>query len=118
VPRETRLNPAGAVHDGLAAILFSGTADADLVNDWTRHVRGKELRPDSTLIWDKAAFRKKKDLDVIARESGHHTLFLPPYSPDLSRIEPDFVNLRKIRQYAPPDTALSDIVRSYGNYSE
>lgn len=72
----------------------------------------------STLLWDNAPFHKTKDLEVIARESGHHTLFLPPYSPDFSRIEPDFANLKKIRQYAPPDTFLSDIVRSYGNYCE
>ena len=78
----------------------------------------KELRPDSTLIWDNAPFHKQKDLEAIARDSGHYILFLPPYSPDFSRIEPDFTDLKKIRQYAPADTSLSDIVRSYGNYSE
>jgi transposase len=78
----------------------------------------KEPRPDSTLIQDNAAFHKQKDLEAIARESGHHILFLPPYSPDFNRIEPDFANIKKIRQYTPPDTSLSDIIRSYGNYSE
>ena len=58
----------------------------------------KELPPDSTPIWDNAAFHKQTDLEAIARENGHHTLFLPPYSPDFSRIEPDFANLKKIRQ--------------------
>jgi transposase len=114
----TSLIAARRGKDLLAPMLFSGTADAALVNDWTRRMLCKELRPDSTLIWDNAPFHKPNDLEAIARESGHHILFLPPYSPDLSRIEPDFANLKKIRQYAPPDTPLSDIIRSYRNYSE
>lgn len=102
--------------DFLAPMLFSGTADASLVNDWTRQMLCKELRPNSTMIFDNAAFHKKKDLEAVAGEHGHHLLFLPPYSPDLSRIEPDFANIKKRRQYAPPGTPLSDIVRCYGNY--
>jgi transposase len=43
-------------------------------------------------------------------------LFLPPYSPDFSRIEPDFANIKKRRQYAPANTSLADIIISYGNY--
>lgn len=114
----TSLMAARRGKDFLAPMLFSGTADAARVNNWTRRMVCKELRPESTLIWDNAPVHSKNDLEAIARESGHHTLFLPPYSPDFSRIEPDFANLRKIRQYAPSDTPLSAIVRSYGNYSE
>ena len=99
-------------------MLFPGTADTDLVNDWMRHMLCKELRPDSTIIWDNAAFHKKKDLEAIAGEHGHHILFLPPYSPDFSPIENDFANLKKIRQYAQSDTPISDIIKSYGNYLE
>ena len=114
-PRES-LIAARRGKDFLAPMLFFGTADADLVNDWTRHMLCKELRPNSTLIFDNAAFHKKKDLEVIAREYGHHVLFLPPYSPDFSRIEPDFANIKKRRQYAPPATPISDVIKSYGNY--
>ena len=52
----------------LAPMLFFGTANTDLVNDWTRHMLCKELRPNSTLIYDNAAFHKQKDLKAIARE--------------------------------------------------
>ena len=97
-------------------MLFSGTADTDLVNDWTRHMLCKELRPNSTIIYDNAAFHKKKDLEAIASERGHHILFLPPYSPDFSRIEPDFANIKKRRQYAPINTPIADIIKCYGNY--
>ena len=63
-------------------------------------------------------FIKRKTLRSSPATAATTLLFLPPYSPDLSRIEPDFANLKKIRQYAPSDTPLSDIIRSYGNYSE
>jgi putative transposase len=112
----TSLIAARRGKDFLAPMLFEGTADTDLVNDWTRHMLCKELRPNSTIIYDNAAFHKKKDLEAIARASGHHILFLPPYSPDFSRIEPDFANIKKRRQYAPPDTPLTDIIKSYGSY--
>jgi len=99
-------------------MLFPGTADTNLVNDWTRHMLCKELRPDSTIIWDNAAFHKKNDLEAIAGEHGHSILFLPPYSPDFSPIENDFANIKKIRQYAPPNTPIANIIKSYGNYLE
>jgi transposase len=104
--------------DFLAPMLFPGTADTDLVNDWTRRMLCKELRPNSTIVWDNAAFHKKKDLEAIAAEHGHYVLFLPPYSPDFSPIENDFANIKKIRQYAPHDTPITDIITSYGNYLE
>ncbi len=94
---------------------FSGTTDAALVNAWLRHMLCKELRPHSTLIFDNAAFHKKKDLEAIAQENGHQVLFLPPYSPDLNPIEHDFANLKKRRQFAPSNTSLADLIKSYGN---
>ena len=112
----TSLIAARRGKDFLAPMLFEGTADADLVNDWTRNVLCKELRPDSTIIWDNAPFHKKKDLEDIAREYGHHAIFLPPYSPDFNPIENDFANIKKRRQYAPPNTPIADIIKSYGNY--
>lgn len=75
----------------------------------------KELHPHSTLIFDNATFHKKKDLAAIAQEQGHHVLFLPPYSPDLNRIERDFANIKKQWQYAPPGTSLDTIIENNGN---
>ena len=98
-----------------ATLLFQGAAQAELVNAWTRQMLCKELRPGSTIIWDNAAFHKKSDLAAIAAEQGHPGLFLPPYSPDLNPIEHDFANLKKLRQFAPPNTSLETIIRNYGN---
>jgi putative transposase len=114
-PRQS-LIAARRGQDFLAPMLFSGTATTNLVNHWTRFRLCQELRPNSTIIFDNAAFHNKKDLEAVAHEHGHHILFLPPYSPDFSRIEPDFANLKKRRQYAPPNTPLADIIKCYGNY--
>ncbi len=102
--------------DFLAPMLFSGIADTGLVNQWVGQMLCKTLRPNSTLIFDNAAFHKRQDLEAIAQERGHYVRFLPPYRPDFNRIEPDFANIKKIRQYASPNTPLFDIVKSYGNY--
>jgi len=114
-PRES-LIAARRGKDFLAPMLFPGTANTQLVNEWTEHMLIRELRPNSTLIFDNAAFHKKNDLEEIALKYGHHILFLPPYSPDFNRIESDFANIKKRRQYAKPILPLADIVRQYGNY--
>ena len=101
----------------LAPLLFPGTANTDLVNHWTKTMLIKELHPHSTLIFANTVFHKKKDLEAIAQDQGHHILFLPPYSPDFNHpIEHDFANLKKQRQYAPPGTSLDSLIKNYGNY--
>ena len=93
----TSLIAARRGKDLLAPMLFSGTADAALVNDWTRRMLRKELRPDSTLIWTMPLSQTERPRGH-RRDSGHHILFLPPYSPDFSRIEPyPFNRFRSVR---------------------
>lgn len=104
--------------DFLAPLLFFGTTNTEWVNRWMEQMLFKELRPNSTLIFDNAAFHNKNDLEAIAHQHGHHILFLPPYSPDLNPIEHDFANLKRQRQFAPPETALAEIIKCYGNYTE
>ena len=112
----TSLIAARRGSDFLAPVLFPGTANAALVSDWLKTMLCRELHPNSTLIFDNAAFHNKKDLEAIAQEHGHHVLFLPPYSPDLNPIERDFANIKKQRQYATPGTSLDMIIKAYGNY--
>lgn len=102
----------------LAPMLFSGTANAELVNAWMKQELIPRLRPHSTIILDNAAFHKKADLEAIAKPHGHHILFLPPYSPDFNPIEKTFANIKKYRQNAPQDASIDAIIKSYGNYLE
>lgn len=102
-------------HQWLAPMIFKGTANAALVNQWFRQMLCKELRPGSTIIWDNARFHKKTELEAIAQEHGHHILFLPPYSPDFNPIENDFATLKKQRQNAPQDTTIEQLIAMYRN---
>jgi len=109
----TSLIAARRGKDFLAPMLFEGTAHTALVNHWFEHQLIPELRPASTIIWDNAAFHNKENLSDIAAKYGHFVLFLPRYSPDFSPIEHDFANLKKIRQYASPNTTIDEIINMY-----
>ena len=102
----------------LAPVLFKGSTNALWFNQWLEEHLIPELKQNSTLILDNAAFHRKDDVFRIAQQAGHKVLFLPPYSPDFNRIEQDFAILKKRRIYSPPDTSLDDLVKSYGNYLE
>lgn len=102
----------------LAPILFKGSTNALWLNQWLEEHLIPELKPNSTLILDNAPFHRKNDVFRIAEQAGHKVLFLPPYSPDLNRIEQDFAILKKRRIYSSPNISLDEIVKSYGNYLE
>ncbi len=100
----------------IAPMVFTGTADTLLVNAWFKQILCPELRPNSTIIFDNARFHNKAQLIQIAKQNGHHILFLPPYSPDFNPIEQDFGTLKKIRQFAPSNVSIESIIKMYKNY--
>lgn len=99
----------------LAPILFQGSTNSVLFNQWLEHHLLQELQSPSILILDNARFHKKDDVRRIAAQAGHIVLFVPPYSPDFNPIKQDFATIKKIRMYAPSGTTLDSIIQSYGN---
>ena len=102
----------------LAPVLFNGSTNALWFNQWLSEHLLPELKLNSTLILDNAAFHRKDDVFRIAEAAGHKVLFLPPYSPDFNRIEQDFAIIKKRRIYATFGSLLNDMIKSYGNYLE
>ena len=98
-----------------APLLFEGSLDSSVFNQYLKEQLLKELQPGSLIIMDNAAFHKTRKTRGILEESGHELVFLPPYSPDFNPIEKHFANLKKIRTCQPPDTSIDDIVRLYGS---
>lgn len=111
-PRENLL--AARRHGALLApMIVKGSITAEVFELWLSEHLFRELRPQSTLILDNAPFHRKEAIAILAEREGHSVLFLPPYSPDLNKIEHDFAALKKNWSYAPAGTSLDDIVANY-----
>ena len=108
--KRTNLIMAQRCKKWLAPVLFEGSCDALVVEEWTEHHLFKELKNPSLIIFDNAAFHRKKRLHEIAEKHGHKIMFLPPYSPDFNPIEKSFANIKKRRLYAPIGTSLENII--------
>lgn len=71
----------------LAPMTFTGSCDSVLVETWFAQVLLPELRPGQTVILDNASFHRRAKLKALLEPLGCTLRFLPPYSPDLNKIE-------------------------------
>jgi transposase len=63
---------------------------------------------------DNATFHRKTVLRQMAEAKGCHVLFLPKYSPDYNKIEPEWANLKAfLRNYGRNYESTSDAVMDY-----
>lgn len=63
----------------LAPMVFEGTADTELFNQWLEKCLAPELKKGQTIIMDNYVIHKsQKTRDIIEKE-GCNILFLPPY---------------------------------------
>lgn len=79
-----------------APMLFSGTCDSQVVETWFEQVLIPKLRPGQTVILDNASFHRQAKLKALLEPIGCHLLSLPPYSPDLNKIEQLWQHLKTI----------------------
>lgn len=70
-----------------APMTFTGHCDSVLVETWFAKVLVPELRPGQTVILDNASFHRQAELRALLEPLGCYLLALPPYSPDLNKIE-------------------------------
>lgn len=102
----------------LAPVLYRTSTQALWFNQWIKDHLIKELPPHATVVMDNAAFHKTKATRQILEEAGFELVYLPPYSPDFNPIEKDFAIMKRRRQFAPQNTSLHDIIKSYGSNLE
>jgi transposase len=68
----------------------------------------------STIILDCASFHREKKLRVLLRWKKVKLLFLPPYSPDYNKIEPQWANLKSaLRESISNYTSVTSAVYEY-----
>ena len=105
--RTQRLSIAAAWCQGkvLSPLMFEGYCNGALIEAWFEQHLIRELEPGQVVILDNASFHCKKRLREILQTVGCALLPLPPYSPDLNKIEPLWNTLKaRIAHDAQPIT--------------
>lgn len=92
-----RINILSAICNNkpIAPLVFKGTCNTLLFNEWVKHILIKDLKKGQVVIMDNATFHKsRKTIDLI-ESGGCKVIFLPPYSPDLNPIEKFWANMKR-----------------------
>jgi len=91
---------AALIEKKLAApMLFDGTTNTAIFNQWLEEMLCPLLTENDVVVMDNAAFHKSQRTAEIIAATGATLLFLPPYSPDIMPIEKTFGTLKRYRQY-------------------
>jgi transposase len=78
----------------LAPLTFEGYCNTALVEAWVEKVLVPELKPGQVVVMDNASFHKSASTRALIEQAGCQLLFLPPYSPDLNKIEKFWARLK------------------------
>jgi len=78
----------------LAPLTFEGYCNTVLVEAWVEQVLVPELKPGQVVVIDNASFHKSATTRDLIEQAGCKLLFLPPYSPDLNKIEKFWARLK------------------------
>lgn len=79
----------------IAPFCYQGTCDTRLFNLWVEQFLVPELKPGQVVILDNATFHKSQKTRDLIIQAGCRVIFLPPYSPDLNRIEKFWASLKR-----------------------
>jgi transposase len=82
-----------------APMLFDGTTNTAIFNQWLEEMLCPLLTANDVVVMDNAAFHKSQCTAELIAATGATLLFLPPYSPDIMPIEKTFGTLKRYRQY-------------------
>ena len=96
----------------IAPMLFDGTCNTIIFNEWLRHFMLPNLTRPSVIILDNAAFHKARSTLTLIKEAGHRLLFLPPYSPHLNPIEKLWANIKRTWQFNQ-NISIEHVIKQY-----
>lgn len=78
----------------MAPLTFTGYCDTALVETWVQQCLIEQLKPGQVVVFDNASFHKSALIRELIEQAGCSLLFLPPYSPDLNKIEKFWARLK------------------------
>jgi transposase len=91
--------------DGVEAVMtLDGATDAEVFRAYIEQVLGPTLRPGDVVIMDNLRAHKVAGIREAVEQAGARLLYLPPYSPDLSPIEPCWSKLKTVLRTAQART--------------
>ena len=70
-----------------APMTYAGSCNRDLFELWLERCLVPQLQPGDVIVIDNASFHHSQTIDEIVAEAGCKLWYLPPYSPDLNKIE-------------------------------
>jgi transposase len=102
---------------GLQAVMtVDGATDADVFRTYVKQVLGPTLAPGDIVVMDNLRAHNAVGVQQALARRGARLLYLPPYSPDLSPIEPCWskvktgVRTAQARTREALDTALAAVM--------
>lgn len=78
----------------LAPLTFQGSCNTHLFEAWVERSLVPELKAGQVVVMDNASFHKSSETQALIEAAGCRLLFLPPYSPDLNKIEKFWAKLK------------------------
>jgi transposase len=111
-PNVTLLGALG-VHGLHAVMTVDGATDTEVFRTYVKQVLGPTLTPGDIVVMDNLRAHKAVGVQQAIARRGARLLYLPPYSPDLSPIEPCWSKVKtalrkaKARTRAVLDTAMT-----------
>jgi transposase len=87
--KRERVSWLSALKEGqlLAPLTFEGSCNRDLFETWLKNCLLPQLEPGDIIIIDNASFHQGESIQEIVEAAGCEIWYLPPYSPDLNKIE-------------------------------
>jgi transposase len=114
-PNVTMLGTLG-IHGLQAVMTVAGATDTDVFRTYVKQVLGPTLIPGDIVVMDNLHVHKVVGVQQALARRGARLLYLPPYSPDLSPIEPCWSKVKtglrqaKARTREALDTAIADVM--------
>jgi transposase len=116
--REGRVNMIAALCDQnlIAAFTVEGACNRTVFETWLENALLPTLVAGQVVVMDNATFHKGGRIEQLIEEAGCQVLYLPPYSPDLNKIEQCWSWLKsrirkQLEQFDCLRDAIEDVLR-------
>ena len=100
----------------VAPMLFEGTCNTEVFNQWLEHMLLPALVTGTIIVLDNATFHHSRRTRELVEQAGCELLYLAPYSPDLNPIEKLWANLK--RQWRHKGGSLDALIAASGYFGD